>query len=153
MMKREDGFTLVEILAVVVLLAVLLSLIWNVVVQNAFQQKRVKEEMQVNDSAKALLNHIGDIVMEQNVPVLDKLESNEYITGTPQTDQDVNYIKFRGGKELTKSGNVVTFDGKDYNYIKSISVTAKDRSLTVTIKGESDKAKVEFSNTFYTRNS
>lgn len=150
-MKKEAGFTLVEILAVVVLLGLLLSLIWNVMVQNAFQQKRVQNEIEVNQSAKALLNHIGEIVMEQNIPIVQQIDSYTYVAGTVE-DSDVKSIKFTNGEELKKEGKSVSFDGRTYNYIKNISVKVNERSLDVVIEGESDKAKVEFSNTFYSRN-
>ena len=148
-MKREAGFTLVEILAVVVLLGLLLSLIWNVMLQNAFQQKRVQNEMNIQNSAKTLLNHIGDVVMVQNIPIVTEINSGAYNNGEEYV---VESLEFKNGQEIVKSGSVVNFDGKAYNYIKSIKVTVENRSLSVVVEGENDKAKVEFSNTFYTRN-
>jgi prepilin-type N-terminal cleavage/methylation domain-containing protein len=152
-MKKEAGFTLIEILAVVVLLGLLLSLIWNMMVQNAFQQKRVKDEMEAQNSAKALLNHIGEIVMEQNVPIISQVDANEEFAGTTYEDTDVRRIKFSGGSLLTKIGQRVKLEETMYEYIENISVIVKDRSLTVTITGVSDKSNAEFSSTFYTRNS
>lgn len=152
-MKKEAGFTLIEILAVVVLLGLLLSLIYNMMVQNAFQQKRIKNEMEAQNSAKALLNHIGEIVMEQNVPIIIQVDANEELAGTTYEDTDVRRIKFSGGLILTKIGQRVKLEETMYEYIENISVIVKDRSLTVTITGVSDKSNAEFSSTFYTRNS
>lgn len=153
-MKKEAGFTLVEILAVVVLLGLLLSLIWNVMVQNAFQQKRVENEIDVNDSAKALLNHISDVVMEQNTPIVSKVNGVEYIKDT-EYNGEFDSIEFRDGKLLKKeSDNKYILDGKEYNYIKEvrIKISSTGRGLTATVIGDNDKAKVELSSTFYTRN-
>ena len=117
-MKKESGFTLVEVLVVVVLLGLLLSLMYNVMIQNAFQQKRTKNEMEVQNSAKALLNHVGEIVMEENIPIVSEINSEtEY---SIDTEYEVTSMIFNDGKELYKSENIVELDGKKYNYITKV---------------------------------
>lgn len=149
-MKKESGFTLVEVLAVVVLLGLLLSLLWNMMVQNAYRQKRVQDEMEAQNSAKALLNHIGEVVMEQNVPIVQKINDAEVLENTDYAD--VIRVQFNDGSSMFKSGQRVRIDGSIYEYIDNISVRVSDRSMSATITAASDKAKVTFSSTFYTRN-
>jgi len=147
MMKKEAGFTLVEVLAVIVLLGLLLSMIWNVLVQNAFQQKRVEDEIDVNDSAKALLNNISDIVMEQNPPVV---KEKEFVS-----DDIVERLVFNNDIVLEKSSeNSYLLGDKEYKYIKEVRANINDngRGMTVIIIGDNDRAKVELNGTFYTRN-
>lgn len=153
-MKKEAGFTLIEILAVVILLGVLLSLMYNVMIQNAFNQKKTKNEMEAQNSSKALLNHIGEVVMEQNVPIVSEIDGEMY-------SEDIEYsgvyqsIEFNDGTLLTKeTDNTYIFDDKTYSYIKEvqIEITKNGRGLNVTVIGQSDKASTEFSSTFYTRN-
>ena len=153
-MRKEAGYTLVEILVVVVLLGVLLSILWNVFVQNAFQQKRIKNEMEAQNSAKALLNHIGEVVMEQNVPVVTlvdgfPLEEESDYTG------EYSFIDFENGAHLEKlSANKYKLNDKIYSYIKEVrlDINKNGRGLTATVVGVSEKAEVEYSSSFYTRN-
>lgn len=152
-MKKEAGFTLVEVLAVVVLLGMLLSLIYNVMVQNAFQQKRTKNEMEAQNSAKALLNHIGEVVMEQNVPIVSEVNSDtEYSKDTIY--ENIDSMKFNDTTKVLEKieGNKYKLNGKEYAYITAVDVTVKERGITVTVIGESDKSNAEFSSSFYTRN-
>lgn len=149
-MKKESGFTLVEVLAVVVLLGLLLSLLWNMMVQNAYRQKRVQDEMEAQNSAKALLNHIGEVVMEQNVPIVQTINNTEVLENTDYAD--VMKVIFNDGRNMFKSGQRVRIDGSIYEYIDNISVRVSDRSMSATITAASDKAKATFSSTFYTRN-
>lgn len=162
-MKKEDGFTLVEILAVVVLLALLLSLIWNVIVQNAFQQKRVQDEMEIQNSAKALLNSIGEIVMEQNTPVVSEIDGDSFTVDTAYTVS--SKLIFNDGTGLIKLNNTEfmiygddengNYFEKEYKGISTVFVIVKNNGLMVIVRGQSDdgRAKVEFKSTFYTRNS
>jgi len=153
-LRKEQGFTLIEITVTVAIMGILLAILYNVVVQGAFQQKRIKDEMAVQNTAKALLNHIGEVVLEQN-PVNSKIVST--INGsTPSINSSYTVstsLVFNKGERLTKITDGYSFAGKTYNNISSVSVNVKKNGLLITVQGSKDNAKLQFTSTFYTRNS
>ncbi len=144
--KNNSGFTLVELIIAMAVLAFLMTAIGSLMGSSIASHKKQKAEIRVHTSAQETYNQITDSIMQaKNVVVVGYVSSTEFDFLDPGTDvgatpQLVYYVKDAEMKEFIKNNPTVygttdaasigdaniklfsEFDNSKYFYVKKIAI-------------------------------
>ena len=179
-MRKNRGFTLVELIIVMACLSMVTLFFWTILSSSSEDTYTINEKIEVQTSVTSLMNRIQKDIQEAELitvnsdietGIIIKIEANRYIFNTNYASGGISYetdtIEYLFDEEnrtVTRNeGKSSSSVGSVYYNIVSFEMTPvkKDKyGAKVEIVGgrkpidpeETDRSRYELSSTYYTRN-
>lgn len=128
--NKQDGISLVETLAVIVIGAIVASILYSILHQSQTQyNEQLKTNQQINDAAFALKIITKDLRKSKTVHPTSS-ESKLFLIAD---NEEIEYLWNDTEKSIERNGNTIVQD------IESFSAIRLGKKVTVTLKTENGK--------------
>lgn len=161
-MKRNRGFTLVELIVVMACLPMVIFFFWTVLNSTSQDTYTLNEKIEVQNSVTSLMNIIQQDVQEAKIfnitesstGIIEITTGGEYRFGSGVVyvfDSGKKSVTRKNGSDVGVYNNIVDFSmealSSGNKYGVNVSVVGGMKGL-----GETDKSRYSLSTSYYTRN-
>lgn len=133
--KKTNGFTLIEIMVVVVILALIMVSIIGVTLSILKVQNQTKSGSKIITGGEMILNELRKNILNSNPSSISCNEDNNLVSFTNNFDGQTTEISCNGGKIASTSAQTVYLNGGDVSVIDCSSFVTCYTKSSLEVSG------------------